>query len=58
MAEKESQGSDQGRRDEKETSRPARRPYATPRVETYPLFERMALNCSIELKNTGEDDFS
>lgn len=35
-----------------------RQPYETPRVETHPLFERMALNCDVYWKNTGEDDFS
>ena len=58
MAEKERQDSGDAKRGSKEPARPARRAYATPRVETYPLFERMALNCTIEIKNTGEDDFS
>lgn len=35
-----------------------RRPYTTPRVETYPLFERMALVCDPYMKNTGDDSFS
>jgi len=41
-----------------ETEPVRRRPYAAPRVETYPLFERMALVCDPWMKNTGEDDFS
>lgn len=40
------------------TSGPSKRPYRTPRVESYPLFERMALNCDPGMKNSGEDDFS
>lgn len=40
------------------TEQAPRRPYATPRVETYPLFERMALVCDPYMKNTGDDSFS
>lgn len=35
-----------------------KRPYKTPQVESHPLFERMALNCTPWMKGTGEDDFS
>ena len=41
-----------------EPQQPERRAYSTPRVETHPLFERMALVCDPYMKNTGDDDFS
>lgn len=39
-------------------TRVTRRPYKTPKVESYPLFERMALNCDVWMKNSGMDNHS
>lgn len=40
------------------TGTPARRPYRTPELKSFPLFERMALACTPILKGSGEDDES
>lgn len=39
-------------------TRVEKRAYKAPHIESYPLFERMALNCDPGMKSTGEDDFS
>lgn len=58
MEKKERDEKGTNRRPETERPKAVRRAYKTPKVETHPLFERMALNCNSDSKNTGMDDFS